>query len=384
MRQAGVEVIEARISYLAYAREIAAAMLQRQQAGAIIAARAQIVAGAVGMVEHALEMLSEKQVVELDARAPGGDGEQPAGGAVRPRGPAAGAEHRHAVQLIRSSRPRARFPGLIPHSGATHVPRSRTDTCAPRFAPPPRLVGELVELKIDTGTLHGIIDLPACPGPWPVVFLHAGSGPTDRDGNGPLMRTDNLKMLGRGLAAEGFAVLRIDKRGIGGERQCDDERGGCAPRHLRGGRGGVGGLSAKDPRFTKVGYIGHSEGSLIGLVPRRTRSRRVRLAVRPGPPLRRPGPRATQGGTPERPARGERHDHRGTRVRPVREGRARKLKPLFRPSVQPFLIERSAGDPAKLAAACPGPVLVVSGLHRHPGPGRRRQALVGANPKAKW
>jgi regulator of protease activity HflC (stomatin/prohibitin superfamily) len=66
MLQAGVEVQEARISYLAYAREIAAAMLQRQQAGAIIAARAKIVEGAVGMVEHALQMLNEKQIIELD------------------------------------------------------------------------------------------------------------------------------------------------------------------------------------------------------------------------------------------------------------------------------------------------------------------------------
>jgi regulator of protease activity HflC (stomatin/prohibitin superfamily) len=66
MRQAGVEVIEARISYLAYAPEIAAAMLQRQQAGAIIAARAKIVEGAVGMVEHALQMLSERHILELD------------------------------------------------------------------------------------------------------------------------------------------------------------------------------------------------------------------------------------------------------------------------------------------------------------------------------
>jgi regulator of protease activity HflC (stomatin/prohibitin superfamily) len=66
MQKAGVEVLEARISYLAYAPEIAAAMLQRQQAGAIIAARAQIVAGAVGMVESALQMLQERNVVELD------------------------------------------------------------------------------------------------------------------------------------------------------------------------------------------------------------------------------------------------------------------------------------------------------------------------------
>jgi regulator of protease activity HflC (stomatin/prohibitin superfamily) len=64
--QAGVTIEEARISYLAYAPEIAAAMLQRQQAGAIIAARSRIVEGAVGMVEHALEMLAHKNIIELD------------------------------------------------------------------------------------------------------------------------------------------------------------------------------------------------------------------------------------------------------------------------------------------------------------------------------
>ena len=66
LEKAGVLVIEARISHLAYAPEIAAAMLQRQQAGAIIAARARIVEGAVGMVEMALERLSEKQILKLD------------------------------------------------------------------------------------------------------------------------------------------------------------------------------------------------------------------------------------------------------------------------------------------------------------------------------
>jgi regulator of protease activity HflC (stomatin/prohibitin superfamily) len=66
LAKAGVEVIEARISHLAYAQEIAAAMLQRQQAGAIIAARQQIVEGAVGMVEMALQMLSGKGIVHLD------------------------------------------------------------------------------------------------------------------------------------------------------------------------------------------------------------------------------------------------------------------------------------------------------------------------------
>lgn len=63
---AGIEVIESRISHLAYAQEIASAMLQRQQATAIVAARSKIVEGAVGMVELALEQLSAKQIVHLD------------------------------------------------------------------------------------------------------------------------------------------------------------------------------------------------------------------------------------------------------------------------------------------------------------------------------
>jgi regulator of protease activity HflC (stomatin/prohibitin superfamily) len=66
LAKAGVEVIEARLSHLAYAAEIAAAMLQRQQAGAIIAARTRIVEGAVGMVEMALERLSSQKIVTLD------------------------------------------------------------------------------------------------------------------------------------------------------------------------------------------------------------------------------------------------------------------------------------------------------------------------------
>jgi regulator of protease activity HflC (stomatin/prohibitin superfamily) len=66
LTRAGVEVIEARISHLAYASEIAGAMLQRQQASAIIAARQKIVEGAVGMVEMALDMLNQRGIVELD------------------------------------------------------------------------------------------------------------------------------------------------------------------------------------------------------------------------------------------------------------------------------------------------------------------------------
>jgi regulator of protease activity HflC (stomatin/prohibitin superfamily) len=63
---AGIDVVEARIGYLAYAPEIAQAMLRRQQASAIVSARHKIVEGAVGMVENALDLLSKKQIIELD------------------------------------------------------------------------------------------------------------------------------------------------------------------------------------------------------------------------------------------------------------------------------------------------------------------------------
>ncbi len=66
LEKAGIEVIEARISHLAYAPEIAGAMLRRQQAGAVIAARQRIVEGAVGMVEMALDEISRKHMVDLD------------------------------------------------------------------------------------------------------------------------------------------------------------------------------------------------------------------------------------------------------------------------------------------------------------------------------
>ncbi|MFI9628613.1 SPFH domain-containing protein [Streptomyces sp. NPDC052042] len=67
VRAAGVQIIESRFSHLAYAPEIASAMLQRQQAGAVVAARQQIVEGAVGMVEMALARIAEQDIVELDS-----------------------------------------------------------------------------------------------------------------------------------------------------------------------------------------------------------------------------------------------------------------------------------------------------------------------------
>ena len=94
---AGVEVLESRITHLAYAPEIAQAMLARQQANAIVAARSKIVEGAVGMVSNALERLRERERRRTRRGAQGPDGGQPAGRALRRPGDPAGRERRHAV-----------------------------------------------------------------------------------------------------------------------------------------------------------------------------------------------------------------------------------------------------------------------------------------------
>lgn len=123
---------------------------------------------------------------------------------------------------------------------------------------------EPVELKTDTGALHGVFDLPAGDGPWPVVFIHPGSGPTDRDGNSGFAKTDAIKQLGATFRAAGFACLRIDKRGVGASAKAvakeDDLRLATYSDDVTAWVK----LLRADKRFTKVGFVGHSEGSLIG------------------------------------------------------------------------------------------------------------------------
>lgn len=74
------------------------------------------------------------------------------------------------------------------------------------------------ELKLETlkGTLYGTLELPMGKGPFALVFIHPGSGPTDRDGNSAGLpgKNDSLKLLVQGLAQQGYASLRVDKRGI--------------------------------------------------------------------------------------------------------------------------------------------------------------------------
>jgi uncharacterized protein (TIGR03067 family) len=127
-----------------------------------------------------------------------------------------------------------------------------------------------IQLETKTGKLDGTLDLPDGDGPYPVVILLAGSGPTDRDGNQPGLKLDYLKQLGDALARRGIAVLRHDRRGIGksvaaGPNKEEDFRFDMLVddvvewvKVLR-----------NDRRFSRIGIMGHSLGSLVGIVAAR-------------------------------------------------------------------------------------------------------------------
>jgi pimeloyl-ACP methyl ester carboxylesterase len=251
-------------------------------------------------------------------------------------------------------------------------------------APPPRLLGELVELKTDTGTLFGTLDLPTTPGPWPVMIVHAGSGPTNRDGNGPFTRTDNLKMLGRALAARGIAALRIDKRGIGASakamRKEEDIR-------IDAYAADVTAWAARlraDRRFTRLGYIGHSEGALIGLVAAKGAKFDAFVSLcGPGRPLQEVLREQLKRNLPA-----DLYAKSDAILTELEAGRTvadtpKELVTLFRPSVQPFLISVFKYDPAKLAAGVTGSLVIVSGSTDIQVSVADARRLGAANPQAR-
>ena len=221
---------------------------------------------------------------------------------------------------------------------------------------------EPVELKTDTGTLFGTIDLPAGSGPWPVVLLHAGSGPTDRDGNSRLTKNDCLKQVGAALADAGIACLRIDKRGIAASAKAMTKEEDLRLSTYSDDVTAWANLLRKDKRFTKVGFIGHSEGSLIGSIaaPAAKFDAFVSLC----------GPGRTMGDILREQLKKnlpkELNEACVAIIADLESGKLvtevpKELAALFRPSVQPYLISSLKPDPAKELAKLTFPVLVVSG-----------------------
>ncbi len=135
------------------------------------------------------------------------------------------------------------------------------------------LAAENLTLDVPGAKLFGTLEIPTGTGPFPVALIIAGSGPTDRDGNSPAgIKTDAYKLLAQGLAANGIASLRYDKRLIGQSASTMREDDIRFETYAEDAVALLAQLS-KDSRFSARVIIGHSEGSLIGMLAgQRTRT----------------------------------------------------------------------------------------------------------------
>lgn len=123
-----------------------------------------------------------------------------------------------------------------------------------------------ITIRTGTGELYGTLTIPAKPGRMPVALIIAGSGPTDRDGNNPVMKNNSLKILASELSKNGIASLRYDKRGIAASKAAvTSEKDLRFDDYVSDAREWIQ-LLNRDNRFSEVIVIGHSEGSLIGML----------------------------------------------------------------------------------------------------------------------
>ena len=258
------------------------------------------------------------------------------------------------------------------------------------------VIEEPVRLETPSGNLYGTLLLPKSNKKMPAVLIVAGSGPTDRDGNSTMLPGPNnsLKLLAEGLAAQGIASLRYDKRGMGeGAKEMflaaqkanktlreEDLRFDAFiddavlwGQKLRG-----------DKRFSALTIIGHSEGSLIGMVAAKRMGVEAYISIAGAG--RAIGPviieqLRSQVSTDLVRSADNIVDHlvAGKTVDSVPS----ELNAVLRPSIQPFMISWLRYDPAKEIAGLNIPVLITQGTTDIHVTRRDVELLSNANPSAK-
>jgi fermentation-respiration switch protein FrsA (DUF1100 family) len=228
----------------------------------------------------------------------------------------------------------------------------------------PSFQASTVDIAIGADTLSGTLLIPAEKAAVAVLFI-AGSGPTDRDGNNRAgVRTNCTKKLAEALAAAGIASVRYDKRGIGASNKAaKSEQDLRFETYVEDAVAWVNWLKAKN-MYTHILIVGHSEGSLIGMIAAREAkvSAFVSLAG-----TGRPADVVIMEQVAKNPYNTEQiRDEIAKGLESLKQGKTftevpAYLMSLFRPSVQPYMISWLKYDPAKEIAKLTIPVLVVQG-----------------------
>jgi len=254
-------------------------------------------------------------------------------------------------------------------------------------AAPAAFTETAVTVPISVGTLSGTLTVPNGPGPFPAAVIIAGSGPTDRNGNdSTILKSDAYLKLAHDLATLGIATLRYDKRSVGKSTVSQGETDMRFDDFVNDALVMATQLEA-DKRFSSVSLIGHSEGSLIGIVAAQ-RDPRIRSVVSISGPGRDLATiideqiRANPNNPPQVISEVDAVNASllaGKTVSNV----SRDLYALFRPSVQPFLISEYKYDPAKEIAKVKVPVLILQGTHDIQVDVKDARLLAAADPRAK-
>ncbi len=245
---------------------------------------------------------------------------------------------------------------------------------------------EAASLRTPTGTLAGTLQLPAGAGAHPLAIVIAGSGPTDRNGNtfGTPIRPDTYRQIADSLAAHGIATLRYDKRGIGESRAAmPDERD--IRFEMGASDAGAWVTQARaDNRFSTIVIVGHSEGSLLGMLATGLAhpdgfvsvagiARRADAVIHEQLSAQLPPALVAQSDSAfARLVRGD------TEPNPPAA-----LYALLRASVQPYLISWLRYSGATEIAKLSVPVLIVQGTHDVQVAVSEADALAAALPKAR-
>lgn len=221
------------------------------------------------------------------------------------------------------------------------------------------------EREVSRSGLYGTLVLPEGASPVRAVLILAGSGPTDRNGNNPAGANDSLKLIAHGLAAEGIASLRVDKRGIAASAIAavreEDLR---IETYVTDAVAWLDFLRSEMTQ-SRLFVLGHSEGALIAtLAARRTEVAGLILVAGAGESADRIIARQlAAGGVPEEVQAASKRIAESLRARQSVAEVPAALFALYRPSVQNYLMSWLPLDPAKELAATRVPALIVQGTH---------------------